>query len=84
MTFTYREVDAILQWSATVLILTGHVLTSAGPETWPYNIFCFFSGTILFLIWAVRVKIMAQIAVNAGSLVITGSGVVNGVISLLR
>ena len=81
---TYGEVDSVLQWTATALILAGHVLTSAGTNTWPWNIFCFFIGAFLFLIWAVRVRIMAQIVVNAASIVITGAGVINGIISLWR
>lgn len=82
--FTYRQVDAALQWVATGLILGGHALTSAGPDTWPWNVFCFFVGSILFLIWAVRVRILAQIVVNAASLVVLGSGVINGLFSFFR
>lgn len=81
---TYKQVDALLQWSATVFILAGHMLNSAGPATWPYNVFSFFIGTILFLAWAIRVKILAQIVVNAASIVITGAGVVAGVISFFK
>ena len=81
---TYKQVDALLQWSATFFILAGHMLNSAGPNTWPYNVFCFFVGTILFLAWAIRVKILAQIVVNAASIVITGAGVVAGVLSFFK
>jgi hypothetical protein len=80
---TYAQIDLILQWSGTALILLGHILTSVGPETWPYNVFCFFCGAILFLFWAVRVRIPAQIVVNAASIVLTGAGVVRGIWSLL-
>jgi hypothetical protein len=80
----YKQVDALLQWSATFFILAGHMLTSAGPSTWPYNVFAFFVGTILFLCWAIRVKILAQIVVNAASIVITGAGVVAGVTSFFK
>ena len=81
---TYKQVDALLQWSATFFILAGHMLNSAGPQTWPYNVFSFFVGTILFLAWAIRVKILAQIVVNAASIVITGAGVVAGVLSFFK
>ncbi len=84
LTMTYRQIDWCLQWFGTALILVGHILTSAGPETWPYNIFCFFVGAILFLIWAIRVRIAAQIVVNAASIVLTGAGVANGVVVLLQ
>jgi hypothetical protein len=80
----YKQVDALLQWSATFFILAGHMLTSAGPSTWPYNVFAFFVGTILFLCWAIRVKILAQIVVNAASIAITGAGVVAGVLSFFK
>ncbi len=80
----YKEVDAALQWGGTAFILAGHMLTSAGPSTWPYNVFSFFIGTILFLWWAIRVRILAQITVNAASIVITGAGVVAGVQQLFK
>lgn len=81
---TYRQIDAALQWGATFFILTGHILNSAGPSAWPYNVFCFFIGTVLFLCWSLRVKILAQIVVNAASIVITGTGVVTGVLSFFK
>lgn len=84
MKMNYKQVDALLQWAGTAFILAGHMLTSAGPATWPYNVFSFFVGTILFLCWAVRVRILAQITVNAASIVITGAGVVSGVLSLFK
>jgi len=83
LVFTYTQIDLFLQWSGTALILMGHILTSVGPETWPYNVFCFFVGAILFLFWAVRVRIPAQIVVNAASIVLTGAGVVRGIWSLV-
>ena len=84
LALTRQEIDAVLQWTGTVLVLVGQILTSVGPDTWPYNVFCLCAGAVLFLIWAVRVRILAQIAVNVGSIVITGAGVVNGIITLLR
>lgn len=80
----YKQVDAFLQWSATFCILAGHVLTSVGPDTWPYNVFAFFIGTLLFLAWAIRVKILSLIVVNAASIVITGAGVVTGLQQILK
>lgn len=81
---TYRDVDLGLQWTGTVLILAGQILTSVGPETWPWNLFAMFLGSALFLVWAVRVKINSLIVVNAASIVVMGSGVVNGVFSLFK
>ena len=81
---TYKQVDALLQWSGTFLVLLGQILTSVGPSTWPYNVFCLCVGAVLFLAWAIRVKIIAQIVVNAASIVITGAGVVNGLVSFFK
>lgn len=81
---TYRDVDLGLQWTGTALILAGQILTSVGPETWPWNLFAMFLGSALFLVWAVRVKINSLIVVNAASIVVMGSGVVNGVFSLFK
>ena len=84
MVIIYKDVDNVLQWSAVSLILAGHVLTSVGPETWPWNIFCFFTGAMVFLVWAVRVRMPAQIVVNAASIVLTGAGVINGMLTLIK
>ena len=81
---TYRDVDLGLQWTGTALILAGQILTSVGPETWPWNLFAMFLGSALFLVWAVRVKINSLIVVNAASIVVMGSGVVNGMFSLFK
>ena len=81
---TYKQIDSILQWTGTFLVLLGQILTSVGPSTWPYNVFCLCVGAVLFLAWAIRVKIISQIVVNAASIMITGAGVVNGIISFVR
>lgn len=81
---TYRDMDQILQWTGTALILLGQILTSVGPETWPWNLFAMFLGSALFLIWAIRVRINSLIVVNAASIVVMGSGVVNGIVSLIN
>ncbi len=81
---TYKQIDSILQWTGAVFILVGHALNGVGPTTWPWNTFCFFVGTLCFLAWAIRVKINAQIVVNAASIMLTGAGVINGIISFMR
>jgi hypothetical protein len=72
-TLTYRQVDSILKWSATVLILIGAVLTSLAVD--PLNIYVMNVGTLLWLIWALRIRDNALIVVNAGLLVIYLMGV---------
>jgi hypothetical protein len=72
--FTHRQIDNLVQWSATVAILAGAILTSVALD--PYNVWCFNVGTALMLTWALRVRIAAQIVVNAGLLVIYMLGTV--------
>lgn len=83
MTLTYRQVDLILQWNAVAFTLLGAVLTSAG-ELDPWNVFMFFTGTILWVIWAVRIGSLSLIAVNVGLAVVYAGGVVRGIIDLLK
>ena len=72
-TLTYRQVDSILKWTATVLILVGAVLTSLAVD--PLNIYVMNVGTLIWLIWALRIRDNALIVVNAGLLVIYLMGV---------
>jgi hypothetical protein len=71
---TWRQVDFLLQWAATILTLLGAVLTSM--DLHPYNIWAFNVGTLLWLVWAVRVRSMSLIAVNAGLMTIYFAGLV--------
>lgn len=70
---SYRQVDSILKWTATVLILIGAVLTSLAIDPW--NIYLMNAGTLIWLIWALRIRDNALIVVNAGLLVIYMMGV---------
>jgi len=70
---SYRQVDSILKWTATVLILIGAVLTSLAIDPW--NIYLMNAGTLVWLIWALRIRDNALIVVNAGLLVIYMMGV---------
>lgn len=78
---TYKELDQILQWTATAATLLGAVLTSVGGLD-PWNVFSFYAGTMLWLVWAVRIRSASLIVVNAGLAVIYAGGVVRGVIAL--
>ena len=64
----------ILQWIGAILIVLGHILNGYGPKAYPYNIIVFTLGTILFLIWAYRVKNTPQLTVNIISLTIMFMG----------
>lgn len=61
-------IDNFLKWTATVLILIGAVLTSFAID--PANIYFMNVGTLVWLIWALRIKDKALIVVNAGLLII--------------
>ena len=67
---SYRETDELLQWAGAVAIVAGHVLNAIGPAAYPYNIIVFAVGTVLFLVWAVRVRNRPQAMVNVVSLAI--------------
>lgn len=67
------DINEVLQWAGALFIVAGHSLNAIGPSVYPYNILTFFIGTILFLIWTVRVANKPQMFVN---LVSVGIGLV--------
>jgi hypothetical protein len=70
------EINEILQWAGAVFIIAGHSLNAVGPNAYPYNILAFFLGTILFLIWTIRVANKPQLLVNIVALAIGLTGLV--------
>ena len=76
---TYRQTDSLLKWTATAATLAGAVLTSLAID--PVNVYLFNAGSLLFLIWAVRIRDTALIAVNAGLLTIYAVGTVRALMS---
>jgi len=70
------DTNEILQWAGALFIVAGHSLNAVGPAAYPYNILTFFIGTILFLIWTVRVANKPQMFVNLVSVLIGLSGLV--------
>lgn len=68
------QLNSILKWTATVTILIGAVLTSLAID--PLNIYIMNVGTLIWLIWALRIRDNALIVVNAGLLVIYLGGVI--------
>ena len=57
-----------------MFIIAGHSLNAVGPAVYPYNIVAFFIGTILFLIWSLRVSNRPQLLVNVVALSIGATG----------
>ncbi len=70
------DTNEILQWAGALFIVAGHSLNAVGPAAYPYNILTFFIGTILFLIWTVRVANKPQMFVNLVSVCIGLTGLV--------
>ena len=70
------DTNEILQWAGALFIVAGHSLNAVGPAAYPYNILTFFIGTVLFLIWTVRVANKPQMFVNLVSVGIGLTGLV--------
>ncbi len=68
------KTNELLQWIGAVFIIAGHSLNAVGPAVYPYNIVAFFIGTILFLIWSLRVSNRPQLLVNVVALSIGATG----------
>jgi hypothetical protein len=58
------DLNETLQWIGALFIIAGHSLNAMGPAAYPYNIVTFFIGTIMFLIWTIRVANKPQMVVN--------------------
>jgi hypothetical protein len=76
--FTHREIDNALKWVATFVTLAGAILTSLAVD--PYNVYLLNAGAFIFLIWAVRIKDSAMVAVNAGLLTIYAVGTIRALL----
>jgi len=79
--FKHVTVDFLLQWSATAFTIVGAVLTSA--NVYPYNVFALYLGTVLWTIWAVRIRQLSLIVVNSALLAIYMGGMIQGIRGLL-
>lgn len=79
--FSHRQIDEFLKWLATSVTLSGAMLTSLAVD--PYNVYLLNAGALIFLLWAVRIRDGAMIAVNAGLLAIYGLGTVRAMLGIL-
>lgn len=74
--------DLILQWLGVAFVLGGQVLNTIGGThpNWslPWNIIVFTMGTIVWLIWATRVKLTSQIVLNIVVLFVNVIGIIKG------
>ena len=64
----------ILKWVATAITLIGAVLTSL--NIYPLNVIAFNLGSVLWLIFAIRIKEPSLIVVNTGLLLVYVAGLV--------
>jgi len=55
--------NTALKWSATIITLFGAVLTAG--NLFPYNVYAFNIGCILWIIWGYRIKENCIILVNS-------------------
>jgi len=74
--------DEVLQWGGAFFITVGHVLNTLGSvyhkDIW--NIAAFAVGTVLFLMWTIRVANKPQMAVNIAGLATMAVGLYKAVI----
>lgn len=66
------NLNNILKWTALVATIAGAICTSL--NIYPVNIYLCNLGSILYLTWAARIRDMNLVLVNAGLLVIYGTG----------
>jgi apolipoprotein N-acyltransferase len=57
-----EKVNTVLEWSATTVIVAAAIATALAFD--PINIFLFNLGSVMWLIWAVRVKRTSMIVLN--------------------
>jgi hypothetical protein len=71
---TGQTLNNILKWVATAITLIGAVLTSL--NIYPLNVIAFNLGSVLWLIFAIRIKEPSLIVVNTGLLLVYVAGLV--------
>ena len=69
----------VIQWIGAVAIIAGHSLNAVGPAAYPWNIYAFAVGTVMFLIWSLRVGNRPQLAVNLVALGLGIMGIVRAI-----
>ena len=75
MKLSTHTVNKILEWTACALTIVGALCTAARID--PANIYLLNAGAILYLIWAVRIKITSLVLINVVLLLIYIYGAVD-------
>lgn len=69
-------IDNILKWTACVVTLAAALCTANEIHTVNRELFA--AGAVLYLLWAIRIKELNLIVINAALLIIYGTGLLNG------
>jgi hypothetical protein len=69
-----EKVNAILEWSATIVTIGAAIATALSID--PLNIYLFNIGSVLWLVWAVRIKRASLVVVNVGLLAVYVYGLI--------
>ena len=72
-----NKMNDFLKWSATAVTILGAVLTSL--NVYPLNVVAFNLGSILWLIFAVRIKESSLVVVNTGLLLVYVFGLLKAI-----
>lgn len=63
-----EKINTLLEWCATIITVGAAIATAASID--PLNIYLFSLGSIVWLIWAVRIKKTSLIVVNVAMLLV--------------
>jgi hypothetical protein len=66
----------LIKWLATGITLIGALLTSL--NYFPYNVYAFNIGCVLWIFWAWKIREMSVVFVNVGLLLIYLIGAIHG------
>jgi hypothetical protein len=69
-----EKVNAILEWLATIVTVGAALATALSID--PLNIYLFNIGSVLWLVWAVRIKRASLVVVNVGLLAVYVYGLI--------
>jgi apolipoprotein N-acyltransferase len=64
----------VIEWSATAITILGAIATALAYD--PLNIYLLNLGSVLWLIWAVRVRKLSLVIVNAALLIVYVYGMI--------
>ena len=69
-----EKVNTILEWLATIVTVGAALATALSID--PLNIYLFNIGSVLWLVWAVRIKRASLVVVNVGLLAVYVYGLI--------